>query len=321
VFSSDDHIFPTKPQLIREDNRTVFIKSLLPVLLMVAFFLVAFQENYLLIIELLGVLTLHEVGHWVTSKILQSRAYQFSVLPGMSNGKSEHKQTISQTKKAWVVLMGPLPGIIIGCSLLLYAFSSTDNLFLFELGMLFVFINLLNLVPIDPLDGGKILETLFFPSNQKAKLYFTLISSFAVIALGWWLQFWILVGFGFIMGLKVRSIQKNQKIYDDLNEIDFDYNKSYEDLTDREYWTLRRIFLDHNPKVKELIPNRMELWENEKLIFEQVRTLLFSRVIKDLSFSGKFMVVVLLVLAIVAPIYIIVENWEFINNYVEQQTF
>lgn len=321
MFGSDDHIFPTKPQLIPEDKRSVFFKSLIPVLLMVGFFLFAFQENYLLIVQLLSVLVLHEIGHWITSKLLKSSLYQFDIFPGLTNIKSNSGKIISQSKKAWVILMGPLPGIIIGCALLMYSFNTVESTFFFELGMLFVFINLLNLLPLDPLDGGKIMETIFFPFDSKVKLYFALISSFAVIALGWWLDFWILVGFGFIMGLKVRSIQKNQKIYDDLNEIDFNYNQSYEDLSDREYWTLRRIFLDHNPKVKELIPNGLELWENERLIFQQVRTLLFNRVDLDLGIIGKVLVLIVFLLSLVAPVYIIVQNWEFIQAYVEQQSF
>ena len=321
MFGSDDHIFPTKPQLIPEDRRTVFFKSLMPGLFMVGFFLFAFQENYLLIVQLLSVLVLHEIGHWITSKLLKSSLYQFDIFPGLTNIKSSSGKIISQSKKAWVILMGPVPGIIIGCSLLMYSFNAVESTFFFELGMLFVFINLLNLLPLDPLDGGKIMETIFFPFDSRVKLYFTLISSFAVIAFGWWLDFWILVGFGFIMGLKVRSIQKNQKIYDDLNEIDFNYNQSYEDLSDREYWTLRRIFLDHNPKVKELIPNGLELWENERLIFQQVRTLLFNRVDLDLGIIGKVLVLIVFLLSLVAPVYIILQNWEFIQAYVEQQSF
>lgn len=321
MISSDDHIFPTKPQLIKEDKKTVLLKTLMPILLLIGFFLMAFRENYVLIAQLLTVLVIHEAGHWLMAKLLGGVNYQLNLLPGFNPSNSDRRKAVSQTKKTWTLLMGPLPGIILGSVLLYMAFNGESEYFWFEIGMMFLFINMVNLMPLDPLDGGKIMETLFFPKSTNAKLYFTLISSFLVIIIGWYLQFWILVGFGFVMGLKVRSIQKSQKIYSELNEIEFDYYKPYHELSNREYWTLRRVFLNHNPKVKQMIPSEMELWENEKLIFEQIKQLLLVKTIIDLKLWQKIVVSLLVIAAITFPLFLIIENWQFIVDYVEQQAF
>ena len=113
MISSDDHIFPTKPQLIKEDKKTILLKTLMPILLLIGFFLMAFRENYVLIAQLLTVLVIHEAGHWLMAKLLGGVNYQLNLLPGFNPSNSDRRKAVSQTKKTWTLLMGPLPGIIL----------------------------------------------------------------------------------------------------------------------------------------------------------------------------------------------------------------
>jgi stage IV sporulation protein FB len=64
-----------------------------------------------------------------------------------------------------MLLAGPLPGIIIGMALLfLYHQNSNENYYFAALG--FLLLNLFNLLPVSPLDGGQFMETMFFSGNQ-----------------------------------------------------------------------------------------------------------------------------------------------------------
>jgi Zn-dependent protease len=59
-----------------------------------------------------------------------------------------------------ILLAGPLPGIILG--LLSHFIAEQTDIYFFEkLAWILVFLNLLNLLPVYPLDGGQLLHRLF----------------------------------------------------------------------------------------------------------------------------------------------------------------
>jgi Zn-dependent protease len=279
-----------------------------------AVFFLLFSDNYRLIIEIVGILILHELGHFFMMKKFGYNSLNILFIPIFGAMVSGEKKSISQRQKFWVSIMGPLPGVVLGIVGLLYYLNSPENQIVFELSLLLISINVLNLIPLDPLDGGHIVEALFFPTNSAAKMYFTLMSSLILIGLGLYFELFIIVIFGFFMSMKVRSFQKSQRIHDNLDEINFNYAKSYGELSNKEYWTIRRIFLENNPKIKAIIPDELSLWENEKLIVEQVKQILKLEIKKDLSISHKLILLFVFLLSIILPILLLLQNIDLIAN-------
>lgn len=319
MFESDDHIFPSKPELLSQDKKSQLVKFGLSLLLFVAVFFSVLQENFLFVCEIVAILVFHELGHFLTMKAYGYKSVNMMFIPFIGAMVSGKATKISQKQRINIALLGPLPGILVGIVMLLMFVNGFQNEILLEISLLLLVINVLNLSPLDPLDGGRIVEAIFFPRNEDYKMYFTLFSSLAVICAGWYLDFLILMLFGFFMAFKVRGFQKSQRIYQDLEDIEFNYTRPYENLSNKDYWTLRRVFLDNNPKIKDIIPSEMVLWENERLIVDQIKQLLRLEIILDLKVSQKVIYVVVYFASIAIPSFLVYKNWPIIINFIEVQ--
>lgn len=315
MYETDESIFPSKPELRADNAKSNMGKISLSIILFLALFMTLFSDNYIFVVEVITILLLHELGHFLMMKYYGYQSMNMIFVPFLGTLSNNESKSISQKHKSIVSLMGPLPGIVLGVAALAYFIANPENELILEIALLLICINVANLAPVDPLDGGHLLEALYFPNNDQVKLYFTLFSSFLVIGLGFYLDFFILMIFGFFMGFKVRGFQKNQRIHDNLETIDFDYKRSYHDLTDKDYWTIRRVFLESNPKIRDIIPNEMELWENEKLLVEQVRQLLKSEIRADLNASQKAIFTLIYLALIVVPMVLIFNNWPIIESF------
>lgn len=318
MFEDNDHLFPAKPELVSKRSRANVPKMLLSLLLFAGAFLLLFSEEYILVAEVILVLLIHELGHLALMKIFGYNSLNMVFIPFLGAIVSGNKNEISQKEKILISIMGPLPGIIAGCVLYYWTLAQGEpNILWVEVSLLFLAINIVNLLPLDPLDGGRIMESIFFPSNDAYKMYFTLISSLVIIGAGVYFNFYIIVVFGFLMALKVRSYQRSKRIHDNLDDIDLDYKKGYEELSDKEYWTMRRIFLENNPKLREIIPSDDTIWENENLIVEQINQLLRVRVKKDLNFIQKLGFILLTIGSIIFPVYMLISNPRLLDWYLE----
>ncbi len=120
------------------------------------------------------------------------------------------------------------------------------------------------------------------------------------------------MAFGFLMAFKVKSIQRNEYIHQELEEQDINYKKTYKSLTDREYWKIRNVFLDNNPKLKELIPSSDTIWENENLLIDQISQILKIEIKEDASIVFKLIVILIVGVSIYFPINLLLTHWDTI---------
>lgn len=317
MFQENDNLYPAKPDFVQPEQGSRYTRLFISMFLFFLVFILWIPENYILGIEIIGILLLHELGHLSMMKLFGYKALNMFFIPFLGAMVTGSKTDVSQKQKIIISLMGPLPGIIIGSGLFLYAIYVQPGIYLVEISLLLIVINVLNLIPLDPLDGGNCIEALFFPSNDQFKMYFTLFSSIAIISIGVLFEFYPILIFGFLMAFKVRAFQKSKVIHDDLDSIDFNYKKKYADLSDREYWTMRRVFLENNPKIKEIIPDDEVIWENENLIIEQLNQLLRVDIKRDLTVLQRSLFFVLLLSALLFPVYLIVKNYHIITWYLE----
>lgn len=317
VFEENENSYPVKPDLAQDRRGQHWIAVFLMVFTVLVFTSDLVTSFYIVLLELLLVLVIHELGHYIIMRIYGAKAQGMFFLALIGVRSKNLKNSDSLKQQTFINLMGPVPGLIIGSLLFIYVMFNEPNIYLIELSLLFFGINLINLIPIDPFDGGRIVAGFFFSKNDQLKMGFTLVSSLTILIAGVFLNFWPLIIFGFLMGLKVRSFQKSSALHEDLSDTNIDYKKDYKELTNREYWMIRKAFISQNPKLKEMIPSGFTLWENEKLLVEQVRQLLRINVKPDLSNNAKIGVILFMIIIGSIPLYLISSHYGLIEWYIE----
>jgi Zn-dependent protease len=114
-------------------------------------------------VQLLLIILLHELGHLLAMQLFGYRNTSMLFIPffgGVAMGKNEGA-TLAQ--KFWVLMLGPLPGILLEMAMLFISYGNSNLDWWNGFGLWMVGINLLNLLPIYPLDGGKIVGLLLQP--------------------------------------------------------------------------------------------------------------------------------------------------------------
>lgn len=133
-----------------------------------------------------GILLLHEGGH-----LLGMWAFGFSdlrmfFLPFFGAAVSGSKPGASAVVRSIVSLLGPVPGIVIALIAASFVdigdFPKTPFPIEAQAVLMLVLLNGFNLVPILPLDGGRLFQTLLFSRTPILDVLFRVV---AVGALGW----------------------------------------------------------------------------------------------------------------------------------------
>ncbi|MGL4973750.1 MAG: hypothetical protein ACRC56_00535, partial [Bosea sp. (in: a-proteobacteria)] len=107
-------------------------------------------------------LVLHEAGHVAVMRMLGDRASMFYFVPflgGVAIGKMPHK---SDLEHFLMVFGGPFAGLLSAAIAGLIGWWFGNSFFL-ACGLFFALVNLLNLLPIPPLDGGQMTMVTFRP--------------------------------------------------------------------------------------------------------------------------------------------------------------
>lgn len=127
---------------------------------------------------------IHELGHMLAGLFLKLRPKELSFMPfGISiSFETYGYKRLLEIKKMLIAIAGPLTNIII---LIITMISKIDT----QLKQLIVYSNILivmfNLIPIYPLDGGRILKSLLHIEfgSQEAKKIINIISNIVIIML------------------------------------------------------------------------------------------------------------------------------------------
>ncbi|MGA7933778.1 MAG: site-2 protease family protein, partial [Kovacikia sp.] len=147
--------------------------------LFVASFSTFFDPHTLII--LIGVLFLHELGHFLAMRLFRYEDTSMFFLPFFGAAVTGRKDDASLSEKIWVLLAGPLPGLLLGIGLAVTNRESHIPSWGWHGIWMLIAINLFNLLPIFPLDGGKIAHLLWFSRHPYSDVLFKV---FAVVVLG-----------------------------------------------------------------------------------------------------------------------------------------
>ena len=292
--------YPPKPEISRTNQNTL-IRSLMSLGLFMLFFFLIFNDFQVLFLVLL-ILFIHEMGHLLAMKAFGYNDVSMFFVPLMGAITTGDKDKVSQFQRAIIVLAGPIPGIIIGFGITKYAVSIEHN-YMAVSGVMFMLINILNLLPLDPLDGGKLIETMFFTTNEKVKQVFLIISLILMIAIAVYTMEFILAFFGIFMFSRLKMIQNLEKLRSSVKAHNIDLVKTYDELSDEDYWKIRKEYLLSSNLNKMIDPNSYEVSPYEDRIAQSVKNILIKPVIKDISIPGKIIFILIWLAGLIVPIW------------------
>lgn len=293
---------PQKPILMEHKPKGGLSVTVFSMVLFVLAFTLLFSDQFVLILFLLGVLLIHELGHFFLMKKFNYQHVRMLFIPLMGAFVQGKKDNYSQKESFLVTMAGPLPGIITGVLLLLYA-ANNHSAWGLQLSALFILLNLINLLPLDPLDGGQIFKLFVRKNNEFFLLMFAFISSFVLIFFGWYIDSYLLIAFGFFMGFRVRSIQKNYHMHNDLKVEDVDFNTTYKRLSNKDFHKIKYVLLEHTPALKKFI-DQVSSDESDPILASQVNRVLVAPVKKDASLFFRLLVILFWMASFAVPIYL-----------------
>jgi Zn-dependent protease len=304
-------LYPEKPHLEKQVIKSNWGLTVFTIVLFIAVFLSLYSDRADFVFFLVTVLLVHEFGHFALMKYFKYENVRMLFVPLMGAFVQGSKEVYSQKESMFVVLFGPFPGLILGCIGLF--FSDKLHLdWLLLLSFIFIFVNGINLLPIDPLDGGQLLKLLVIRQRDLYLMIFALISSLLLIGIGYLMKDWLVVGFGFIMGIRVRAVQKNYQLRKELDEMEVNYVTTYDDLTNRDYHHIKQLVIKEKPVLADLEEQLGE--DRDSMFASYVNELLIPPFIKDVGLLGKVVLFLSWIGLFLLPIYLLLTlnfNWYF----------
>lgn len=312
-----DRTYPEKPLLEEKKMKNSFPLTVLSIAVFIWVFLTFVSADWRFIAIIVLVLLVHELGHLLSMKAFKYKSVKMLFIPFLGALVQGEKEKYSQWQRTVVLLLGPVPGVLIGAVLMYWA-GEHHAFWAMYTGMLFVIINALNLLPIAPLDGGQLTQIMFFDRQELFQLIFAFISSLLLIFVGLYFSNWILVGFGFILGIRVRSFQKLYHIRKELKEKAVEYNKNYKDLSNKEYHKIRSVFLKHSPSANRIAGHEMaDTNMVEGLISNEVNNILETPTLKDVNTKWKFLFVAIWLLSIGLTAWVLMREMNNIYWFID----
>ncbi len=306
--------YEPKPVLEKVKVRSNWGMTLFSVLLFALSFLYIFSDELDFVFYLVLVLFLHEFGHYLMMKQFKYEDLRMLFIPLMGAFVQGSKKQYSQKESFLVIAAGPFPGVVFGLTLLFLA-QHYQQTWLLELSFLFLFLNVINLLPIDPLDGGQLFKLFVREKRDLFLLIFALLSSLLMISVGYLIDSWILLAFGFLMSFKVRSFQRNYQLRQILDRQGLDYELNYEDLTDQEYHQLKAVLLDENPKLRTMQELHGEA--AQEVIASHVNAVLSVPIRRDASLAFRIILIALWLLLVSLPVFLMVGTFFDFTWYFE----
>ena len=199
------------------------------------------------LVGLLVVLFIHEAGHYAAMSFFGYRNVRMFFIPFLGAAVSGRHYNIAGWKKAIVSLAGPIPGILIGSALL--AQPWWQQAWVTSLAYWFVGLNVFNLLPFLPLDGGWVVHAVISSRNRWLELIARVIGPAAMILFGVYVSSFVLVGFGALMLTAVSTQFKLSGVTARLRAEHLPTEAAHDELPTQ---TAMRII----DEIEEVVPNQ-----------------------------------------------------------------
>ncbi len=298
-------LYPQKPLIEKVKIESNWGLTFFSLVLFVGTFLFLFKDQLRFVLFLILVLSVHEFGHFLFMKMFKYENVRMLFIPLMGAFVQGSKEKYSQKESFLVISAGPFPGIWIGSAILVSA-SIFQEEWMLELSFLFLFLNVVNLIPIDPLDGGQLFKLFVNKKRDLFLMLFALVSSMLMIFVGWMIDSYIILAFGFLMGFKVRGFQRNYHLRKVLDEKQIKYESTYDELSNEEYAKIKEVLIDETPALKKYLSLSEE--NNDDFMASHVNAALLAPVLKDAGMLMKISIVILWLLSLSLPVYLLASD-------------
>lgn len=300
-------MFPPKFEKNEREN-SIWLRSIISLALyLVLGYYIFHRFDMLLLIT--GIVLFHEMGHFLAMKAFRYKDLGIFFIPLLGAYVSGSKRDVSQKESAVILLAGPLPGIIIGI-IIYILYLKNPALYLggisyYTVSLSLIFLNLINLIPVYPLDGGQILNRVFLDENSLLSKIFVFLSIgfLCWIALfGMKPPFYPLLIFPLMMLFRMAGDSKITALEKKLEEEGFHLDISYEDMPDETYWKIRDVLLREHPAFRDIPATPpYEYCDKEEKIMHVIKGLLHRHLIQDLPWPGKVLILATWVTAFASP--------------------
>ncbi len=297
-------VFPPKPVLAQK-SQNALVRSLISLFIYGLLFYFVFGQNLAYIAAILVVLIIHESGHFLFMKLFNYSNVKIFIVPLIGAFTSGKKQQVSQAQLSLIILAGPVPGIIIG-SVLFWINKDLQNETVKMLANTFLIINLLNCLPFYPLDGGRLIETLFFRENHIIRLVFGIISIICLAVMFLYMNSLVMIIVPVLIGLEIYNETKHQKIRDYLRQEKINYHIDYENLTNKDYWLIRDCLIMSFPKKYASVePGKYDYSIAEPLLIQHVMAVLQVNLKLDLNLFKRILVLLFYIFVFIGPLILV----------------
>ena len=297
-------VYPPKYRK-EEQSSNIWIRSFISLALYLALGYYIFKRWEILLL-ITAIVMIHELGHFFAMKFFKYNDLGIFFIPLLGAYVSGTKREVSQKQSAVILLAGPLPGIIIGIILYLIDQNSAGY-YLFDISysrvaLLFILLNLINLFPIYPLDGGQLLNRVFLDEESNWSKFFIFLSIAFLIFIAIIIPFYLLLIFPAMMIFRMLGDKKNTQIEKRIEEEGINTDLEYEELADKDYWRIRNILIEEHPSFKDVPPSPpFDYDQKEEKIMTTIQHLLHRHLIQDVSIAGKILILLIWVAAIASP--------------------
>ncbi|MGN6435549.1 MAG: site-2 protease family protein [Agriterribacter sp.] len=308
----DNHIIETTDNFRKKpvpeepaESRNVWIKTIISMALYIGVYYFLFRQNLHWIFILVAVMLLHEAGHFIAMKLFGYRDVRMFFVPFLGAFVSGSPHTISQRQRAVTLLAGPIPGIFAGIVFLILYYSTGNN-FYYQLSLMLILLNAFNLLPVIPLDGGQLLENLFFYSGRIIQSVFIVLSAVLLFYLALLTRNYFILLIVWLLIARFRSITVINRVRGALEKDDISYDKTFDELSNEEYVAIRQRMI---PRIKTLNGYDPEIVsDDEEEVISWMNRILTGSMVKDMNLNEKVAVVVLWVLALIVPFFLFMDR-------------
>jgi Zn-dependent protease len=302
--TNNSGVYPPKPILVTK-KQNALTRSIISLLLYALMFYFIFDQNIVYIAAILLVIIIHEMGHFLFMKLFNYSNVKIFIVPLIGAFTSGKKQQVSQAQLSLIILAGPIPGIIIG-SVLFWINKDLQNETVKMLANTFLIINLLNCLPFYPLDGGRLIETLFFRENHIIRLVFGIISIICLAVMFLYMNSLVMIIVPVLIGLEIYNETKHQKIRDYLRQEKINYHIDYENLPNKDYWLIRDCLIMSFPKKYASVePGKYDYSIAEPLLIQHVSAVLKVNLKLDLNIFMRLLILLFYIFIFIGPLILV----------------
>lgn len=169
----------------RQQPSSLWTRALVTLGGLAAFVVLGLDSGWASLVVLLGVLALHEAGHFVAMRAFGYRDLRVFLIPMVGAAVAGVPTRTSPWRELVVDLAGPVPGLAAGAALLLWA--DLDSPVVRDIGLQLVVLNAFNLLPMLPFDGGRVLGLAVEGKNPLWGGALTALSMVGLVAISVWM--------------------------------------------------------------------------------------------------------------------------------------